>query len=107
MQEKGKKILLIRLEIFSLAVLLLIFYVGMVKLLYVPLLDWAYYPTRNIHTFKALIIVLSFDFVWLLLMKICFKDKMHIKIILTLLVLTFSAAILTCFVLAHATEHAF
>jgi hypothetical protein len=107
MQEKGKQILLICLKFFSLAALLLIFYAGMVKLLYVPLLDWAYYPTHKIHTLKALIIVLSFDFVWLLLMKMCPKDKMHIKTVLTLLILVFSAAILTCFVLAHATEHAF
>jgi hypothetical protein len=107
MKEKNRKVMAIRLEVISLIVLLPLFYWGTVKLLFVPLIDWAYYPNRKISTLAVFIIVLSFDIVWLLLMKLCFRDKKHVKIITTLFVLAFSAAILTCFVVAEALEGAF
>jgi hypothetical protein len=107
MQEKSQKILLICLEVISLAIILPIFYWGTFKLLFVPLVDVIYYPNRKVSTLVAFFLVLSFDLVWIFLMKLCPKDKMHVKVILTLLVLAFSAAILTCFVVADALEGAF
>jgi len=107
MQEKRRKILLICLEVISLAIILPLFYWGTVRLLFVPLTDWAYYPNRKVSTLAAFIIVLIFDIVWLLLMKLRFRDKTHIKVIITLFVLAFSAAILTCFVIADALDNAF
>lgn len=107
MQKKNQKILLICLEVVSLAIILPIFYWGTFKLLFVPLVDVIYYPSRKISTLAAFFIVLGFDLGWIFLMYLCPKDKMHVKIILILLVFAFSAAILTCFVVADALEGAF
>lgn len=107
MQEKRQKILLICLEVISLAILLPIFYWGTFKLLFVPLVDVVYYPDRKISTLIAFLVVLGFDVVWVILMKLCPRDKIHVKVVLTLLVLTFSAVILTCFVWADALDAAF
>lgn len=107
MQEKNQKILLICLEVISLIIILPIFYWGAFRLLFVPLVDVIYYPNRKISTLAAFFTVLGFDLVWIFLMKLCPKDKIHVKVILTLLVLAFSAVILTCFVVADALEGAF
>jgi hypothetical protein len=107
MEEKKCKILFVCLEIICLVILLPLFYWGSVKLLFVPLSDLTYYPNQKISILTAFIIVLSFDAIWLILMKLCFKGKAHIKLIITLFVLAFSAVILTCFVLAEALKGAF
>jgi len=107
MQENKQKILLICLEVISLAVLLPIFFCGTFKLLFIPLVDVIYYPHRKVSTLMAFLIVLGFDFVWIVLMRLCPRDKFHVKVVLTLLVLTLSAVILTCFVWADALEGAF
>ncbi len=108
MEEKYHKILSICLEILCLAILLPLFYWGSVKLLFVPIAECAYYPNEEaISLLMAFVIVLSFDAIWLLLMKFCFRRKTHIKVIVTLYVMAFSAVILTCFVIANALGGAF
>lgn len=107
MQEKNQKLLLICLEVVSLATLIPVFYWGTFKLLFVPLVDVVYYPDRKISTLMAFLIVLGFDVAWIALMRLCPRDKFHVKVVLTLLVLTLSAVILTCFVWADALEGAF
>jgi hypothetical protein len=92
--------LLICLEVISLIILLPIFYCGTVKSLFTPLVDVIYYPQRKISTLMAFLVVLGFDAAWIILMRLCPKNEIHVKVVLTLLVLTFSAVILTCFILA-------
>jgi len=107
MQEKKREILLLLLEVVSLLILIPIIYWSTVKLLFVPLVDTFYYPQPKISTLVVFAVVLGFDVVWLLLMKLCPRDKFHVKVVLTLLVLTFSTAILSCFVIANALDKAF
>jgi len=107
MEEKIRKTLSICLEILCLSVLLPLFYWGSFKLLFVPLSDLTYYPNQKISLLTAFIIVLGFDAIWLILMKLCYKGKTHIKLIITFFVLAFSAVILTCFVIAEALKGAF
>jgi uncharacterized RDD family membrane protein YckC len=97
MEEKRRKILFICLEVVCLAILLPLFYWVSVKLLFVPLAKCSDYTNPITALLVAFIAVVSFDFVWFLLMMLCYRNKTHIKIILTLFVLAFSAAILTCF----------
>jgi hypothetical protein len=104
MDDKNRKILSICLEVVGLAIVLPLFYWGSIKLLFVPLIDWAYYPNRKISPLMAFIIVLSFDCFWLVIMKLSLRKKIHLKIILTLVIFTLSAATLTCFVIANALD---
>ena len=113
MQEKKKEILLIALEVISLAVLLPILYCGTVKLLLGPIEDTFYphdlYEHRSVSTWMVFVFVLAFNAIWIILMKLCPRDKIkiHVKVVLTLLVLTFSAAILSCFIIVDALTKAF
>ena len=91
MQEKKQKILLICLEVISMSVLIPAFYLGLTKLLIEPI---EYYVYGTIPFPLTFLVVLGFDVVWIVLMRLCPRDKIHVKVILTLLVLTFSAAII-------------
>lgn len=109
MQEKPQNILLISLEVISLAVLLPIFYWGTLKLVLAPIED-AYYTSRAdpiLPIWGVVVLVLAIDAVWIALMRLCPKDKIHIKIVLTLLLLTVSAAVLSGFVVMEALSKAF
>jgi hypothetical protein len=111
MKEKGQKLLLICLEVISLAILLPIFYWGTVKLLLGPV-EKAFYPHdlyehRIITTWMVFVFILVFNVIWFMLMKLCPRDKIHVKAVLTLLILAFSAAILTCFIIVDALTGAF
>ncbi len=111
MQEKKRKILLICLEVVSLAIILPIFYWGTVKLLLGPIEDTFYphmpYQQRFVSTWIASFAILAFDTIWIVLMKLCLRDKIHVKVVLTLLVLTFSASVLSCFIIVDALTGAF
>ncbi len=111
MQEKKQKILLICLEVISLAILLPILFFGIVSLLLGPIEDNFYphdlYDRRIIHTWMVFVFILALNAIWFTLMKLCPKDKIHVKIVLTLLVLTFSAAVLSCFVIVDALTNTF
>lgn len=112
MQEKKQKILLICLEAISLAILLPVFYWGAVrfmlrpigKIFYPPDL---YYGYRVISAWMVFVFILVFNAIWVTLMKLCPQDKTHIKVVLTLLVLTFSASVLSCFIVLDALEGTF
>lgn len=111
MQEKKQKFLLICLEVVSLALILPIFYCGTVKLLLGPV-EKAFYPHdtyehRIITTWMVLVFILVFNAVWFMLMKLCPRDKIHVKVVLTLLVLTFSVSVLSCFIIIDALTGAF
>jgi len=109
MQEKNQKILLISLEVISLAIILPIFYWGTLKLVLAPIED-AYYTSRAdpiLPIWGVVVLILSIDAIWIVLMKLCPKDKIHIKLVLTLLVLTLSAAVLSGFFVIEALSKAF
>jgi hypothetical protein len=96
MQEKNRKILLICLEVISLAILLPKFFWGTVKSLLGPIEDSGL--NNILPIWIVCVFILFFNAVWITLMKLCPRDKIHVKVILTLLVLTFSVAILFCFI---------
>jgi len=100
MQEKKRKFPLSTCEVVLLVILLPIFCWGTFWLLFLPLMGLNYYPNRKISTLAAFFLVLGFNAIWLLLMKLCCRGKTNIKLIITLFVLAFSATILTCFVVA-------
>jgi hypothetical protein len=109
MREKKRKNLLICLEVSSLAVLLPIFYWGTVKLVLAPIED-AYYTSRAdpiLPIWGVVVLILAVDAIWIVLMTLCPKDKIHIKVVLTLLFLTVSAAVLSGFVVIEALSKAF
>ncbi|MFA7486058.1 MAG: hypothetical protein WCZ89_08545, partial [Phycisphaerae bacterium] len=85
------------LKIVCLIILLPLFYWGSVKILFVPLAKLSDYTNPTTALLIAFIVVVSFDFIWFLLMMIYYRNKTHIKVILTLFILALSAAILTCF----------
>jgi len=109
MQRKKQKILLMCLEIISLAIILPIFYWGTLKLVLAPIED-TYYTSRAdpiLPIWGVVVFILAIDAIWIVLMKLCTKDKIHIKVVLTLLVLTLSAAVLSGFVVIEALSKAF
>lgn len=95
MQEKKQKILLITLEVISLTVLLPIFFWGTAFVLLEPI---ERNGLNDIPTWMVLVFILVFNAIWIMLMKLCPRDKIHVKVVLTLLVLTFSASVLFCFI---------
>ena len=109
MQKKIDKTRLSRLDIVFLVIATPIIYLGGIKLLFVPLVDAIYYPHRKIFTGIAFLIILAFDAVWVVLMR--YRPLKNIprrlKIFLTVLVLTLSAIVLSCLVIADALEKAF
>ncbi len=92
MQDKKRKQLLLRLEYVSLSILVPIIYLSVVRLIFGKEYNL---PWRIISNELALTIILGFDIIWVISMiAFPFKNK-HIKILITLLVLTISAIILT------------
>ena len=108
MDAKKRKILLIFMEVTSLAMSLPLLYWGTLNLILAPI-ENAYYTSRvpiiPIWGVVALIIVVNI--IWIMLMKLCPKEKIDVKIVLTLLVLTVSVAILSGFVVIEALSKAF
>ncbi|MHC4154932.1 MAG: hypothetical protein ACYST6_08435 [Planctomycetota bacterium] len=108
MQEKKRLILLICLEIISLAIMIPIIYCGTIKLFFGPI-DDAFYPyeRRLIPVWMVFIAILLLNVLWIILMRLCPRDTIHVKVVLTSLVLVLSAAVLSCFVVLGALEGAF
>lgn len=109
MEERNREILLVCLEVICLTVFLPIFYWGSLKLLYIPLGEIFYHPSKEpvISRWIFALTILLLDIIWIILMKLCPKNKRHAKVILTLLVLTFSASVLSSFWVLDALEGAF
>jgi len=109
MEEKKRKILFVCLEVVCLAILLPLFYWGTLKLVLAPI-EYTYYSSRAepfLPIWGVVVLILAIDVIWIALMKLCPKDKIHIKVVLTLLVLTVSAAVLSGFVVIEALSKAF
>ena len=105
MQEKKQK--LRRWEIVSMAILTPIIFSVATMLLLRPIENVVYYPHRKISTLVAFLVDLGFDVAWIIIMKLWPLENIKVKIVLTLLVLTFSAAILTCFIIIDGLSRAF
>jgi len=94
MQEHRKKVLSITLEVIALAILTVCVYWGVLKLLIDPISiigDWPFSGT-------FLIAILAFDAMWLATIKFWPFNNVHVKIILTLLIIAFSVAVATCYI---------
>ncbi len=104
MREKNRKLLLISLEVLSLAVLIPIIYWSAVRLLLVPIADMLY---GRLPTALVILIVLLFDLLCIALIILWPHGKVHARVLLTLLVFTFSAVVITCLVVAEALDKAF
>ena len=112
MQEKKRKILLICLEVISMAIFLPVFYWGSVRFMLKPTGNMFYPPDLHrehhiVYTWMVFVFILVFNVIWFLLLALCPREKVHAKIVLTLLVLTFLASVLSCFVALDALEGAF
>jgi len=108
MEEKKQKILLVCLEVICIVTLMPIFYWSALKLLYIPIADIFYTSKKPIiPLWLFVMLILVCDAGWIKLMMLCPKSERHIKLILTLLVLTFSASLLSCIVVCNALEGAF
>ena len=109
MEEKKRKILLVCLEVVCLALLLPTFYWGTLKLVLAPI-ENTYYTSRAnpiLPIWGVVVLILAIDAIWIVLMRLCPKNKFDTKIVLTFLVLTVSAAILSGFVVIEALSKAF
>ena len=92
MQEKNPKISLTPFEIVLLAILIPIIYLGAV----ISIFGKEYnLPWRMVSVRLVVFIVLGFDMIWVILMKFWPLKYTRAKVLLTLLVLTLSAIILT------------
>ena len=103
LERKGRP-LLICIEVVCMATLTPIIYVGGYVLLSGPI---DLLLSKGISTWSAFFVVLGFDVLWIVLMKLWPLKNIHVKIALTLFVFTVSASILTCFVVVPVLRDAF
>jgi len=100
-----KKVLLIILEVVALAILTIFaFWCSMMLFLCPPewLVSTLYFLTgQGFSSNVPLIVLLTFDIIWLATIKFWPFKNIHIKIILTLLVIAFSAAFITSYTAAY------
>ena len=111
MPEKRQKFRLSPLEIVCLVILTPIIYLGGIKLLLVPI-GKAFYPHTSyvyggIYIWIVFIILLGFNVVWLVLMKLWPLRNVKVKIILTWFVFILSAVVMSCFAIGDALDAAF
>ena len=104
MLQKKRKFLLICLELIFLAVLTALIYVGSYVLLFGPM---DLLISKGISTWVALFVILGFDLVWIIIMKLWPLKNIHVKIVLTLIVFAVSASILTCLIVVPVLRDAF
>jgi hypothetical protein len=102
--KEKRKLVLIPLEVIFLLLAIPIIYWGGVKLLIGPIADILY---GRLPSAVFVLIVLFFDLLWLAVIILWPAGKVHARILLTVLVLTFSAVVVTCFVVAEALDKAF
>ena len=99
MQEKKRKFPLSVPEIiFLIMVIPTIFYVAM-RILIKPMNS----PDMPYWFFGLIgpLMVIGFDILWVIAMKLLFKNNIRVKIYLTLLALTLSASVLACWALLN------
>ena len=98
---KTKKVLSIVLEVIALATLTVAAYWGVARLMIGhPIRIMGIYINGDwVFTGIFLIAVLTFDIIWLTTIKFWPLKNIHIKIVLTLLIFAFSAAVATCYMM--------
>lgn len=97
------------MEVVLLAIILPIFYCGTLKVAMTSI-EKMYYTSRThpiLPIWGVVVLILAIDVIWIVLMKLCPRDKFHVKVVLTFLVLTLSAAGLSGFVVTEALSKAF
>ncbi|MCJ7728697.1 MAG: hypothetical protein MUO27_02280 [Sedimentisphaerales bacterium] len=96
-----KKGLSITLEVVVLAILTIVAYWGVVRLMIGrPIRIIGIYINGDwVFSGVFLIAVLTFDIIWLATIKFWPVKNIHIKIVLTLLVFVLSAAVVTCYMM--------
>ena len=100
MQEKKRKFPFTPLETILLAILTPIIYLGTTMLLFKPM-NSVYMPDW-FFSWLGFFIVLGFDVVWVVIMRLWPLKNIKVKIVLTVLVITLSASVLTCWVALNA-----
>ena len=105
--EQKRGMLLIYLEAICLALIIPLFYWGTFRILLDTVANRIYDPHGDVAFVVALLVIVALNGAWLKLMALCPKKDLHAKIILTLLVLTLSVAVLSCFIVARALRGAF
>jgi hypothetical protein len=98
MQEEKRKLPLSRWEIVCLAILTPIVYWRAMRLLIKPMNEHMGYW---FYTALGLLVVLGFDIVWVIMMKLWPLKNAKVKIVLTVLVLTLSASVISCWILLN------
>lgn len=112
MQKKIDKTRLSRLDIVFLVIATLLVYIGAIKLLFIPIGE-AFYSRaiyqQRISLGLVFLILLGFDVAWIVLMRLWPLKNIpkRLSIFLTVLVLTLSASVFTCFLVLDAFERAF
>lgn len=104
MQEKSPKIPLTPFEVVFLAILSLIIYLSTFILLREPI---EYYVFEEIPTWLVFLVILGFDVAWTIGVCLWPLKNIKVKIVLTVIVLTLSASILTCLYVLHILRGAF
>jgi len=99
MRENTRKFPLGYWEIVFLAILTPVIYLGATRLLFEPI---NFHMGYWFFSWLGFFIVLGFDVVWVVLMKLWPLKNIKVKIVLTLLVLTLSASVLTCWIVLNA-----
>ena len=97
-----KKVLSIIAEVIILAILTVGAYFGIMKLLIAPILILG----QLTFSLEFLIGILGIDVIWISTIKLWPLKNIHIKIFLTLLLLAFSAAVVTCHIGLYLTRNA-
>ncbi len=96
MQDKKRKNPLSRLGIVCLVILIPIVYWRTTLLLFQPM---NLYTPLWFSPQLGLLVIVGFDIMWVILMKLCPLKCTKVKIVLTVLVLTLSASVITCWIL--------
>ena len=91
MQKKKRSFPFSPLEAILLAILVLIIYVGSFKMLFRPI------NKSMLSTQSACLMVIGFDVIWCIAMKMWPLKNIRIKIVLSILVFTLSASVVSCF----------
>ena len=109
MEEKNRKILFIWTEVICLTILIPIFYWATTKLILIPIGETFYHLSkeRPFSPWFVVLGVLIIDIGWVILMRLFPKNEHHAKVILTILLFTLSASIISCFWILSALEGAF
>ena len=105
MQEHRKKVLLITLEVITLSVLTVGIYLGTLRLCFRPpecLVPLLFYLIAGDPSSKtSLVIIFIFNAIWFVSIKFWPLKNVHIKLVLSSLLIAFSASFITMYILTN------